>query len=100
MAQNNASRVQVTLTSPDAIKAWGQVPRGLKAKALEQAILLLQKNKTFAPMFFNEVVESEAVKNNTQANKIEEEQNVSQQEKNTTAEKKSSKREKRIVSEW
>ena len=55
MAQNNASRVQVTLTSPEAIKAWGQVPRGLKAKALEQAILLLQKNKTFAPMFFSEV---------------------------------------------
>ena len=69
MAQNNASRVQVTLTSPEAIKAWGQVPRGLKAKALEQAILLLQKNKTFAPMFFSEVGGEAEVDQKPQAQK-------------------------------
>lgn len=95
MAQNNASRVQVTLTSPDAIKAWGQVPRGLKAKALEQAILQLQKNKTLAPMFFSEVageVEVEA---------IQKPQNVKPQaQKSTPPNEKKHDKKGKVQEEW
>lgn len=98
MAQNNASRVQVTLMSPDAIKAWGQVPRGLKAKALEQAILLLQKNKTLAPMFFSEVVEGNAAVEVVKKSQVTEKPSQAQkpnQTKNSEDDKKG-----KVVEEW
>jgi|GEM_PF-6161883 len=95
MAQNNnASRVQVTLTSPDAIKAWGQVPRGLKAKALEQAILQLQKNKTFAPMFFSETADT--------GDEVEEKKQPSKRQtpKQSSESQPQTKPKSKVVEEW